>query len=99
MSKVAALIGLSVGLMLLDGWLIGLLFFAITIIFFFIIPALLVKILLKKDEREECDGELYLWDQEGKIDYRLTINSVKEIPFKEYLKIRVNETARDDSIK
>ena len=67
------------------------------VVFFFAIPAILSKLLLKKDEQEEVDGELYLWDREGQIDYRLTINAVGEIPYKEYLKIRVNESARIDN--
>jgi hypothetical protein len=69
------------------------------VVFFFVIPAILSKVLLRKDEREEVEGELYLWDVDGRIDYRLTINAVGEVPYKEYLKIRVNESARDDSLK
>ena len=97
-SRLSALIGVSFSL-ISQGWLIALIFFVAMVVFFFLLPALLVKLLLKKDEQDECDGELYLWDVDGKIDYKLTINAVGEIPFKEYLKIRVNETARDKSIK
>lgn len=97
MSRLAALIGLSVGIMQID-WLLGLIYFGLLITFFFVIPAILTKLLLKKDEQEECDGELYLWDVDDKIDYKLTINAVGEIPYKEYLKIRVNETCRDKSL-
>ena len=92
-SKIAALIGISIGL-IREHWLLSLSFFITTIIFFFIIPSLLTRLLLKKDEREEVDGELYLWNDEERVDYRLTLNSINEIPYKEYLKIRVNESAR-----
>ena len=97
MSRFAALIGFCIGLIRVD-WLYALIFFAVLITFFFVFPALLTKLLLKKDEQEECDGELYLWDVDDKIDYKLTINAVGEIPYKEYLKIRVNETCRDKSL-
>jgi hypothetical protein len=97
-SRLSALIGVSFSL-ISQGWLIALIFFVAMVVFFFVIPAILSKVLLRKDEREEVDGELYLWDVDGKIDYRLTINAVGEIPYKEYLKIRVNESARDDSLK
>ena len=95
-SRLSALIGVSFSLMS-QGWLIALIFFVAMVVFFFAIPAILSKVLLKKDEQEEVDGELYLWDREGQIDYRLTINAVGEIPYKEYLKIRVNESARIDN--
>ena len=97
MSRLSALIGLSVGMMQID-WLFALIFFGILMVFFFAFPALLTKLLLKKDEREEVDGELYLWNVDNRIDYRLTINAVGEVPYKEYLKIRVNESARDESL-
>lgn len=96
-SRLSALIGLSIGMMQID-WLLGLLYFGLLVCFFFIIPAILAKLLLKKDEREEVDGELYLWNDDNRIDYKLTINAVGEVPYKEYLKIRVNESARDDSL-
>lgn len=95
-SRLSALIGVSFSL-IRQGWLIALIFFVAMVVFFFAIPAILSKVLLKKDEQEEVDGELYLWDREGQIDYRLTINAVGEIPYKEYLKIRVNESARIDN--
>ena len=95
-SRLSALIGVSFSLMS-QGWLIALIFFVAMVVFFFAIPAILSKLLLKKDEQQEVDGELYLWDREGQIDYRLTINAVGEIPYKEYLKIRVNESARIDN--
>lgn len=94
-SRLSALFGVSLSL-LREGWFIALIFFAALVTFFFAIPAILSKLLLKKDEQQEVDGELYLWDREGQIDYRLTINAVGEIPYKEYLKIRVNETCRLD---
>ena len=97
MSRLSALIGLSVGMMQID-WLFALIFFGILMVFFFAFPALLTKLLLKKDEREEVDGELYLWNVDNRIDYKLTINAVGEVPYKEYLKIRVNESARDESL-
>lgn len=98
-SKIAALIGISIGL-IREYWLLSLLFFITTIIFFFIMPSLLTRLLLKKDEREETDGEIFLWgDNDGKIEYHLTLNDPKTIPYKEFLKIRVNENARDESIK
>jgi hypothetical protein len=97
-SRLSALIGVSFSL-ISQGWLIALIFFVAMVVFFFAIPAILSKVLLRKDEREEVDGELYLWDVDGRIDYRLTINAVGEVPYKEYLKIRVNESARDDSLK
>lgn len=97
MSRFASLIGFTIGLMQID-WLFALIFFGVLITFFFVFPALLTKLLLKKDEQQEVDGELYLWDVDGRIDYKLTINAVGEVPYKEYLKIRVNETARDESI-
>ena len=97
MSRLSALIGLSIGMMQID-WLLGLLYFCLLVGFFFIIPAILTKLLLKKDEQEEVDGELYLWDVDNRIDYKLTINAVGEVPYKEYLKIRVNESARDKSL-
>lgn len=97
MSRLSALIGLSIGMMQID-WLLGLLYFGLLVGFFFIIPAILTKLLLKKDEREEVDGELYLWDVDNRIDYKLTINAVGEVPYKEYLKIKVNESARDKSL-
>ena len=97
MSRLSALIGLSIGMMQID-WLLGLLYFGLLVGFFFVIPAILTKLLLKKDEQEECDGELYLWNDDNRIDYKLTINAVGEVPYKEYLKIRVNESARDDSL-
>lgn len=97
-SRLSALIGVSFSL-ISQGWLIALIFFVAMVVFFFVIPAILSKVLLKKDEREEVDGELYLWDVDGRIDYRLTINAVGEVPYKEYLKIRVNESARDESLK
>ena len=97
MSRLASLIGFSIGMIQID-WLFALIFFGILMVFFFVFPALLTRLLLKKDEREECDGELYLWDVDDRIDYKLTINAVGEVPFKEYLKIRVNESARDDSL-
>lgn len=96
-TRLASLIGFSVGIMQID-WLLGLLYFGLLITFFFVIPAILTRLLLKKDEQEEVDGELYLWNDDNRIDYRLTINAVGEVPFKEYLKIRVNESARDDSL-
>ena len=95
-SRLSALIGVSFSLMS-QGWLIALIFFVAMVVFFFAIPAILSKLLIKKDEQQEVDGELYLWDREGQIDYRLTINAVGEIPYKEYLKIRVNESARIDN--
>lgn len=95
-SRLSALIGVSFSL-ISQGWLIALIFFVAMVVFFFAIPAILSKVLLKKDEQQEVDGELYLWDREGQIDYRLTINAVGEIPYKEYLKIRVNESARIDN--
>lgn len=98
LSRLAGIFGISAGTVYSEGWLIGLLLLAVMIIFVFVFPAILSKILLKKDEQEEVDGELYLWDVDGKIDYKLTINAVGEIPFKEYLKIRVNESARDKSL-
>lgn len=97
-SRLSALIGVSFSL-ISQGWLITLIFFVAMVVFFFVIPAILSKVLLKKDEQEEVDGELYLWDVDGRIDYRLTINAVGEVPYKEYLKIRVNESARDESLK
>ena len=97
-SRLSALIGVSFSL-IRQGWFIALIFFVAMVVFFFAIPAILSKVLLKKDEREEVDGELYLWDVDGRIDYRLTINAVGEVPYKEYLKIRVNESARDESLK
>ena len=97
MTRLSALIGLSIGMMQID-WLLGLLYFGLLVGFFFIIPAILTKLLLRKDEQEEVDGELYLWDVDDRIDYKLTINAVGEVPFKEYLKIRVNESARDESL-
>lgn len=97
MSRLSALIGLSIGMMQID-WLLGLLYFGLLVGFFFVIPSILTRLLLKKDEREEIDGELYLWNDDNRIDYRLTINAVGEVPYKEYLKIRVNESARDESL-
>lgn len=97
LTRVVNLIGLSVAF-LKDHWLTALLFFLLTIIFFWIAPAIICKIVLKKDEQEEVDGELYLWNNDDRIDYRLSLNAVNEIPYKEYLKIRVNENARDESI-
>lgn len=99
MTRLAALIGLTEGLIMTDGWLVGLTFCAIAIIFLFVVPSLIVRLFLKKDEREEVDGELYLWDYDGKIEYKLTINAVGEVPYKEFLKIRINESARDESLK
>lgn len=96
-TRFAALIGLSIGMMQVD-WLLGIIFFGILVMFFFGFPALLTKLLLKKDEQEEVDGELYLWDVDGRIDYKLTINAVGEVPYKEYLTIRVNESCRDSSL-
>lgn len=97
-SRVSALIGISLSL-IREGWYIALIFFGILVTFFFVIPAILTKLLLKKDEQEECDGELFLWGgEDDKIEYHLSINSVNQIPYKEYLKIRVNENARDESI-
>ena len=98
MSRLAGIFGISAGTAYAEGWLIGLLLFAVIVIFVFVFPAILSKLLLKKDEREEVDGELYLWTVDNRIDYKLTINSVNEVPFKEYLRIRVNESARDKSI-
>ena len=97
MSRFAALIGFCIGLIRVD-WLYAIIFFAVLTTFFFVIPAILTRLLLKKDEREEVDGELYLWNDDNRIDYRLTINAVGEVPYKEYLKIRVNESARDESL-
>jgi hypothetical protein len=96
-SRFSALIGISFSL-IKEGWFIALMFFVVLVTFFFVIPAILTRLLLKKDEREEVDGELYLWNDDNRIDYRLTINAVGEVPFKEYLKIRVNESARDESL-
>ena len=97
MSRFAALLGFSIGLIQID-WLYAVIFFGVLVTFFFVFPALLTRLLLKKDEREEVDGELYLWDVDNKIEYKLTINAVGEVPYKEYLKIRVHESARDESI-
>lgn len=99
MTRLAAMIGLTEGLTMTDGWLIGLTFCAIAIIFLFVVPSLIVRLFLKKDEREEVDGELYLWDYDGRVEYKLTINAVGEVPYKEFLKIRINESARDESLK
>ena len=100
MTRLAAMIGLTEGLIMTDGWLIALTFCAIAIVFLFVVPSLIVRLLLKKDEREEVDGEIFLWgDNDGKIEYHLTMNDPKTIPYKEFLKIRVNENARDESIK
>ena len=99
MTRFAAMIGLTEGLTMADGWLIGLTFCAIAIIFLFVVPSLIVRLFLKKDEREEVDGELYLWDYDGRVEYKLTINAVGEVPYKEFLKIRINESARDESLK
>ena len=84
-----------------EHWYYALLCFAICIVAFWIIPFLVTKIVLKKDDQKEIDGELFLWTAEGddKIDYRLTLNAINTIPFKEYLKIKVNENARDESMK
>ena len=84
-----------------EHWYIAIAFFGVTLLCFWIFPFLITKIVLKKEDQKEIDGELYLWteDSEGKVDYRLTLNSINTIPFKEYLKIKVNENARDESIK
>jgi hypothetical protein len=84
-----------------EHWYIALMFFIIMLVCFYGFPWLVTLIVLKKEDQKEIDGELYLWteDSEGKVDYRLTLNSINTIPFKEFLKIRVNENARDESIK
>lgn len=84
-----------------EHWYITLAFFGVTLLCFWVFPFLVTKIVLKKEDQKEIDGELYLWTAEGddKIDYRLTLNSINTIPFKEYLKIKVNENAQDESIK
>ena len=84
-----------------EHWYITLAFFGVTLLCFWVFPFLVTKIVLKKDDQKEIDGELYLWTAEGddKIDYRLTLNNINTIPFKEYLKIKVNENAQDESIK
>jgi hypothetical protein len=65
-----------------------------------LLPWALTKLRLKRDEFDEVDGEIFLWgDNDGKIEYNLTMNDPKTIPYKEFLKIRVNENARDESIK
>lgn len=98
-TRVAAIGGLSISFVH-ENWLTVLCFFVATIIFVLIAPWLLTKIRLKKDDFEEVDGEIFLWGgEDDKIEYHLTINDPRTIPFKEFLKIRVNENARDDSIK
>lgn len=84
-----------------EHWYITLAFFGVTLLCFWVFPFLVTLIVLKKEDQKEIDGELYLWTAEGddKIDYRLTLNSINTIPFKEYLKIKVNENAQDESIK
>lgn len=82
-----------------EHWYIALAFFGIMIVCLYLFPYLVTLIVLKKDDREEVDGELFLWNEDSeRIDYRLTLNSINQIPFKEYLNIRVNESARDPSI-
>ena len=82
-----------------EHWYIAIMFFIVMIVCFYGLPWLVTLIVLKKDEQEEVDGELYLWNEDSeRIDYRLTLNSINQIPFKEYLNIRVNESARDPSI-
>lgn len=82
-----------------EHWYVAVIFFAIMLMAIYILPYLATLVLLKKDDREEVDGELYLWNEDNeRIDYRLTLNNINEIPFKEYLNIRVNESARDKSL-
>ena len=82
-----------------EHWYIAIMSFIIMIVCFYGLPWLVTLIVLKRDEQEEVDGELYLWNEDSeRIDYRLTLNSINQIPFKEYLNIRVNESARDPSI-
>lgn len=84
-----------------EHWYITLAFFGVTLLCFWVFPFLVTKIVLGKEDQKEIDGELFLWTAEGddKIDYRLTLNAINTIPFKEYLKIKVNENAQDESIK
>lgn len=84
-----------------ENWYIPLAFFGVTLLCFWVFPFLVTKIVLGKEDQKEIDGELFLWTAEGddKIDYRLTLNAINTIPFKEYLKIKVNENAQDESIK
>lgn len=96
-TRIASIIGIGLGFMR-ENWIEALAFIFISIIFIMLLPWLVTLIVLKKDEQEEVDGELYLWNNDDRIDYRLSLNAVNEIPYKEYLKIRVNENARDESI-
>lgn len=97
-TRIASIIGISIGFGR-ESWLEAVCYFIVTIIFIMVLPWALTKLRLKRDEFEEVDGELFLWgDEDGKIEYHLTINDAKTIPFKEFIKIRINENARDESI-
>ena len=98
-TRVASIIGIGLGFVR-ENWIEALCFIFISIIFIMLLPWVLTKLRLKRDEFDEVDGEIFLWgDNDGKIEYHLTLNDPKTIPFKEFLKIRVNENARDESIK
>lgn len=99
-TRLVNIIGMSL-YFLKEHWYYALMFFIIMIVCFYGLPWLVTLIVLKKDDQKEIDGELYLWTMEDKdkIDYRLTLNAINTIPFKEYLKIKVNENARDESMK
>lgn len=98
-TRIASIVSIGLGF-IRDNWIEALCFIFISIIFIMVLPWALTKLRLKRDEFEEVDGEIFLWgDEDGKIEYHLTINDAKSIPYKEFLKIRVNENARDDSIK
>lgn len=98
-TRIASIIAIGLGFVR-DNWIKALCFIFISIIFIMVLPWALTKLRLKKDEFEEVDGEIFLWgNEDDKIEYHLTINDAKTIPFKEFLKIRVNENARDESIK
>lgn len=98
-TRIASIVGIGLGF-IRENWIEALYFIFISIIFIMVLPWALTKLRLKRDEQEEVDGEIFLWgDEDGKIEYHLTINDPKTIPYKEFLKIRINENARDESIK
>lgn len=98
-TRIASIIGIGLGF-IRENWIEAVCFIFISIIFIMVLPWALTKLRLKRDEFDEVDGEIFLWgDNDGKIEYHLIVNDPKTIPFKEFLKIRVNENARDESIK
>lgn len=95
LSRLAALIGLTIGYMKVN-FMQGVLLFGVALCFFYIIPWALCKIFLSKDEQNEIDGEVSLWSADGdKIEYIFSIKNPTSIPQKDYLKIKVSENTKE----